>query len=335
MKIFDFDPTAQAETYRRQRWLHVRSGVSPEFLDYADEVVRRSGALDALQGPAIAGAKNQYVFDLPPDLDWDTDLYDVVAAVSGLRRDRITLSERHIKAYLPDADPLPTAHKDRFASGVAIGLTLAVPSGSHIVLHPETDRGPNPHLTAGLRDALMPDEQPEVVLRGAPEVELHDAPGDVMAFPGSDVWHLRRHAASTVLLYLKFNDMDCDPLGEDPGTPRRRAATLSVLDDPAAIAASVPVLARRFDSVGHETGRAAGRSTWHVNVWEGERRNAVPVPQACAELVAEVERSDASLSVDELAQRGAAGLTGGRLVEALRLLAARGAVDLLPGGRRS
>lgn len=335
MKIFDFDPVAQAEAYRRQGWLHVRSGVSAEFLDHATDVVRRSGALDVLQGPAIAGAKTQYVFDFPDELDWDTDLYDVVAAVSGLRRDRLTLSERHIKAYLPDADPLPTAHKDRYASGIAIGLTLAVSPGSHVVLHPQTDRGQNPHLTAGLRDALMPDEQPDVVLRGAPETELHDAPGDVMAFPGADVWHLRRNAASTVLLYLKFNDMECDPLGEDPGTPRRRAATTAVLDDPAALASSVPVLARRFDSVGHETGRGADRSTWHVNVWEGDHRDALPVPRACADLVADVERADGSLTVDELAQQGAAGLPGASVVEAVRMLAARGALDLLPAPRRA
>lgn len=335
MKIFDLDPQAQASTYRSQGYLHVPSGVSAEFLDYATEFVRGSGALDVLEGEAIQGAKTQYVFEFPDDLDWEADLLDVVAAMSGLRRDRLTLSERHIKAYLPDADPLPTAHKDRFASGIAIGLTLAVGPGSHVVVYPDTDRSVNPHLTAGLRDALAPEEQPEVTLQGGREVEIHDAPGDVMAFPGASVWHLRRNAASTVLLYLKFNDFDSDPLGEDPSTLRRSEQTRQRAGDPEALSASVPVLARRFDSVGRETGRGRDRVTWHVNVWEGERRQAKPVPAAYAALVESVESADGSATVAELAERGAAGLQGPALVEAVRVLATRGALDLLPAGGRS
>lgn len=203
MKVFDLDPQALARQYRSQGYLHVRSGVSAEFLDHATDVVRGSGALDVLEGEAIQGAKTQYVFDFPDELDWSTDLFDVVAAMSGLRRDRLTLSERHVKAYLPDADPRPGPHKDRYASGIAIGVTLATGPGSHVVLYPDADRGVNPHLTAGLRDALAPEEQPDVTLRGAREVEVHDAAGDVLAFPGASTWHLRRNAASTVLLDRK------------------------------------------------------------------------------------------------------------------------------------
>ena len=60
-------------------------------------------------------------------------------------------------------------------------------------------------------------------------MEIYDEPGDVMMFPGSAVWHLRRNSANTVNLYLKCNDFDCDPLAEDPSTERRRLDTADLL----------------------------------------------------------------------------------------------------------
>jgi hypothetical protein len=326
MKVFDFDTDKLAGTYREQGWLHVPNGVTEEFLEHARMAVQESRALEALQGPAIKGAKSQYVYDFPAEIDWELDVLDVVAELASMRRDRLVLSERHIKAYLPDADPFPPPHKDRFASGIALGITLDVGPSSHVVLYPDDDTRSNPHLTTGLRDSLQPEEQPEVTLLGAREVALHDAPGDVLAFPGSSVWHLRRQAASTLLVYLKFNDMDCDPLGEDPTTSGRSRKTMALADHPARLLESFPVLARRFDSVGCETGRGRERPTWHVNVWEDDGRIAHPVPAPYADLVHQV---DGTRSVAELADVGASGLQGERLTEAVRVLAERGALDLL------
>ena len=44
-------------------------------------------------------------------------------------------------------------------------------------------------------------------------------------FYGSEIWHLRRRSAGSVNLYLKFNDFDYDPLGEDPTTIERQERT--------------------------------------------------------------------------------------------------------------
>ena len=43
-------------------------------------------------------------------------------------------------------------------------------------------------------------------------------------FYGSEIWHLRRRSAGSVNLYLKFNDFDYDPLGEDPNDDRAPGA---------------------------------------------------------------------------------------------------------------
>ena len=335
MKIFDFDVHEAAQDYARQGWVHVRSGVTQEFLDYARTAVREAITRQELQGAGIAGAKTQWVFDFPDYVDWDQDLLDVVAGLSGLQRATLTLSERHIKAYLPDADPLPLVHKDRFASGIALGITLDVGPDSHVALFPEDEVWPNPHLTASLREGLASWEQPEQLLQGAREVTLHDAPGDVLAFPGASVWHLRRNAASTVLLYLKFNDLGCDPLGEDPTSDQRRAVTVALLAEGGPLEGLVPQLARRFDSVGVEIGRARGRRSWHVNIWEGDERRCRVVPRAYAELLGALEGLEGYATVAQLTDLVRTGLSREQLVEAVSALARLGALDLLDPGTQS
>ena len=161
----------------------------------------------------------------------------------------MTLSERHVKAYDADANPRPVAHKDRFSSQISVGISLVVPPGSHLVLYPFDDVDENPFLDTWLYDSLEPPRRPEVVLEGAPAIELYDEPGDVIVFRGSAFWHLRRNSANAVNIYLKFNDFGCDPLAEDPSTPERRSSTLELLAVIIVNALRDPVLARRFDSV--------------------------------------------------------------------------------------
>ena len=314
MKIFDFSPEDHRATYEAQGWVHVRDGLTPEFLETARRTVADAHAARPLSGRGIAGAKEQFVFEFPEPQHYE-ELYDAVVAMCGLDRSTITLSERHIKAYEDDADPDPVAHKDRFASQVSMGLSLEVPKGSHLVLYPEDDVWENPFLNTALRDSLEPDQVPEVVLQGAKEVEIHDRPGDVIVFRGSAIWHLRRRSASTVNVYLKFNDFGADPLGEDPATPRRREATLALAEgDDDALVAAVPVLARRFDSVAREHRREGWPERLFASVWG---QNPFPVSEEEFALLREVDgrRAVRDLGVAHLA--------------AVRRLARRGALDLL------
>ena len=327
MKVFDFDPHELRQQYEEQGWLHIRSGLTSEFLEYAREHVAQASSAEALAGAAIRGAKTQFVFEFPDDVDLQEHVREVIATLSGMDPSRTVVSERHIKAYLPDADPAPQAHKDRYASQVSVGLTLQVGDDSHVVLWPSDEREVNQHLTAGLRDSLRPDETPEVRLTDETAVMLHDAPGDVLVFPGSSTWHLRRNSASTTLVYLKFNDFGSDPLSEDPTSGARRAATgrtLAAGDE--AVDRAVAELSRGFDSVAREHGREDGRALWSVNVWQdGERQNR-SVPEAWASVLDTV---GGGRSVGELADEGVAGLRGDDLRAAVRGLAERGALDLV------
>lgn len=280
MPAFSFDPRDERDAFAAQGWVHVRGGISEELLDSLRALLASSREADALRGPGLAGEKEQHLY-APDDLDdFCAELFDVVSGVCGLRRDRMTLSERHLKVYDDDADPDPSAHKDRFASQISVGVSIEVPEESRLLLYPDVAREENRLLTTGHRASLAPEEQPDVVLASATPVEIADEPGDVVLFHGSSMWHLRRNSAGAALLYLKCNDFDCDPLGEDPSTSRRRLATLGLAGRPDGpdFERAVPVPARRLQSVTVEYGRD-WEADHHLTVF-GERSVRITAEEA-------------------------------------------------------
>lgn len=253
-KVFDFDPEQYREQYREQGWVHIKDGIDPDFLAYLASYTEHNLDAAKLDRFQIKGKKEQALFVFPEGRDHLSGMFDTIAALCGLNRPTMTLSERHIQAYDPDADPDPVAHKDRYPSQVSIGFSVRIPPGSELVLYPHDHRELNPYnVAATLRQRLQPYDRPETVLPHAREVVLHDAPGDVVIFPGSTTWHLRRRSANTVNLYLKVNDFDCDPLGEDPSTPLRRERTLALLAEPEEELRAHPVkMTRRMDHIGQQ-----------------------------------------------------------------------------------
>jgi hypothetical protein len=229
MRVFSFDPSEHRETFLSQGWLHVKQGVSPEFVEVMKDFVARELSEEQLKEFALAGKKGQGRFEFPPEVDFPGEMFDVIAEVCGLDHDAIALSERHINAYDNDAKPDPVPHKDRDASKVSVGLCIE-PADSEVVIYPGASRERNPYVSAATYyDSLPDDQKPEKVLTSDQAVAIRDEPGDVVIFYGSEIWHLRRRSAGSVNLYLKFNDFDYDPLGEDPATIERRERTRQVL----------------------------------------------------------------------------------------------------------
>ena len=318
MNVFSFDPADYRQHYRDHGWIHVRQGMDAHFLEELRGFACRPVTEHAVTGKAIAGAKTQALYEFPSAVDFPDHLFDVVAEVGDLNRATMTLSERHIKAYDPDAAPNPTAHKDRLASQISVGLSIDVPEDSYLVLYPTDDRWPNPsNVSAELLERLPAERHPDVVLRDAQDLRINDEPGDVVMFEGSSMWHLRRNPAGTINLYLKFNDFGSDPLGEDPSTQNRRDATLATLagND---IAPRVPALARRLDTVTHEYTRDAWRHNLLASVWN---QPTLPLTRAQWELL---RRVDGTSTVRELTNGGSPGN-----LDDVRQLAAYGVIDLL------
>jgi hypothetical protein len=322
MRIFDFDLAEQRAVFERQGWVHVPGGIHPGFLAVLKDFVEQRGT-HQVEGVGIGGRKEQALFEFPPETDFPGELFDTIASVCGLKRATMTLSERHLKVYDDDAPPDVPAHKDRFASGISVGLSIDIPEGSRLLLYPDHDRGVNPYNVSGaLRRHLEPDQLPEVALRDAEPVEIADRGGDVVMFPGSDMWHVRRNQAGARNLYLKFNDFDCDPLGEDPTTPPRRERTLQAVELPDdELGGYVPVGGRQLDCLTRQYCRAGGPEVVWASVWD---ENPVQLSQVEIEIV---RAAGDGVSLAEMAGE----LTDGRgeLFDAVRRLGRRGVLDLL------
>jgi hypothetical protein len=323
MNIFAFEPSEYRDRYRRDGWVHIPGGMTPEFLAYLQEFAHRSLEATRLEAFAIKGKKEQSIFDFPDTVEYPNELFDVVAEVCGLDRERMTLSERHIQAYEANADPEPAPHKDRFGSQVSVGFSVVVPEGSKLVLYPDDCLDVNPfNSSKTYYKSLPPDRLPSVALAGAREVEIADRPGDVVMFHGSTTWHLRRNSANAINLYVKFNDFACDPLGEDPATPMLEDATRRALEAGDERSRLVPRVSRRLDTISREYTRDAWREVLWATVF-GEEPFTISEEQ-----LALVQAADGTRSWRAVTAAAANGHQAESLDDALADLVRHGVLDL-------
>jgi len=326
VRIFAVDPADYVATYQSQGWVHIQNGMTPEFLGALTDFV--DGAMIENRGDerfAFQGKKEQIVYPFSADFDdYPGELYEFVSTLCGLDRDTITLSERHFQVYDPNANPEPAAHKDRYGSQVSMGFSVRIPEVSRLVLYPHDHRSLNPfNSSVAFRASLQPDELPEVALRSAREVELADQPGDIVAFPGASTWHLRRRSAQAVNLYCKFNDFNCDPLGEDPGTPAVRRRSLELLAEANGDQGTLmPMHARQFDKAARVFARQPGVAVYEANVW-GEPPFGLTEQQ-----FAVLQAVDGHTSWEQLAAKLGPDV---EVDSSLRYLVEKGAIDLTAG----
>jgi len=270
MKIFTFDPEDYRQRFAEQGYVHIKNGIDPQFLQELKAFAQRSLAATKLDQFAIKGKKEQSLYEFPEDVDYPAEIFDTVAHVCGLNRETMALSERHIQAYEANANPAPQAHKDRFPSQISVGFSIDIPAESTLVLYPYDHQEINPfNKAAALINSLQPDQLPDVALKTAREVELNDEDGDVVMFHGSTTWHLRRRSAGAVNLYVKLNDFDYDPLGEDPPTESRRDRTLEMLSNGArgSLGERIPTMSRRIDYVSRQYAPRGDAETLHAALY--------------------------------------------------------------------
>ncbi|MDX2378690.1 MAG: hypothetical protein QNM02_02890 [Acidimicrobiia bacterium] len=220
LEPFTLDVAAARRVYDEQRWMHVPGGVSADLMaaltvQVADLI---GSSAHEVEGWRYPDKKEQYLWDLPAGLSVER-LCRAVAECTGMDPDRTVLSERHLKVYSAVAPELPAPHKDRSASQVTVGIGVDIPADSLLALWPEGDDTYNPYPSAAeWRNTRHPDELPELVTAENDPLMVDLRRGDVVMFAGACFYHERHRPASTSVLYLKFNDIGLDPLGEDPRT---------------------------------------------------------------------------------------------------------------------
>lgn len=272
MKVFNFEPEEFYEEYARKGFVHIPGGVAPGFIDYAltfarDALARQSET--SLTEWTFRNKKKQFLFDFPERVDFHGDLKCPVANLAGLRG-KVTLCERHIKVYDDTAPATPPPHKDRVASEVTVGIPLQVPENSYIVLYPHHQRDINPFATAALyRSSLAEDNLPELTLADVDPEILRVWPGDVVFFEGSSMYHERVNPANTLLLYLKFNSMNLDPLAEDPSTGLQREVSLRAIQDldDSRLLQSRVMVSPRLERISRHYSRLYWKEILQIYIW--------------------------------------------------------------------
>jgi hypothetical protein len=324
-KMFNFNPSEYAMQFAEEGYVHVRNGLTREFYRVLAQQVDQYLDANRLKEWAI-GNKQQSLYQFPEGDDYYGEFMQAIGTVVGLDPKKLTLSERHIKAYEPNANPNPLAHKDRYASQISVGFSITVPPGSRLVLFPKDEVSVNTYNTsARLRASLTEENTPEKLLKNATKIIIEDKPGDVMIFRGNAIWHLRENPANTTNLYLKLNAFNCDPLGEDPHTEavrKRTLASMNVSDE--AFKSLVPLLGRRVDYVHRQMSRQ-WEETAEVVFW-GDR--TLPVSENEFEALKHLDWNNTVGAV--LKKLNGQDERGG--FAAIRRLASHGAIDLFESG---
>jgi hypothetical protein len=322
-KMINFDPTEQSEHFVREGYVHIRQGVTEEFyaklVKQVDEDVRaRSMKEFAL------GNKQQAMYEFPSDGNYVEEFFGAIGKVCGFKPGDLVFSERHVKAYEAGAEPEPLAHKDRFASQISVGISVHVQKGSTLVLYPYEMTDVNPFNSAkGLRTSLAPDQYPEPAFKSMHRIEIQDSPRDVIIFRGNSIWHLRKNAALTTMLYLKLNAFNCDPLGEDPCTEESRRRThVAISMDDVQLEQMVPLIGRRVDYIHRYYSRnwdeVLGVVLWNENHFTIDE-------QDFALLKAVDGKNELKTILQSLNSNG----DQGTMLQKVRRLADRGVIDLM------
>lgn len=244
MKPFSFDAESVASQFKENGYVHVKDGVNAEFFAFVQQQLARyaSSGQNELPESAIKNKKRQYLLSLPDDDSFLVELKSSIAALIDKPSAQITLSERHIKIYEDSAAPMPLLHKDCVASQVAVGIPLAQTVDARLVLLAGAAREVNPLSTAvygakavragnGSMSAQLLEDgscRPRDLVNTELLV-LDVRPRDVIIFSGSSIYHERFNGAGSAVLYLKFNAMGLDFLGEDVPTPWQHEQALKLL----------------------------------------------------------------------------------------------------------
>jgi hypothetical protein len=212
--MFNYDPARYRDALDREGYVHLKSILTDDFLDSLTGFFEAALA-DANKESAdwrIAKKKRQFVYEFPSDEAAET-FRTRIAELTGIDADTLTISERHIKLYEPDAAPYPAPHKDRAASSFSIGFPIKLPQGSSVCVFPDLDPGPNEEERAVFLDT-GPDGSAEAMYASDSAKVLNEELGDMIVFLGSAIYHERMRGAGTAVLYIKINGEGADPLGE-------------------------------------------------------------------------------------------------------------------------
>lgn len=215
MHIFSEPLEIHANRFMDNGYLWLQKIVTSDFLSLVRSQVPELLAASSGQYD-IPGKKHQFIFPISDYFPFESEIRKPIAEMMGIEARQLTMSERHINAYLATAQTANTVHLDRRASEINLGIPINIQEASYLVLYPDCEITPNRYdSVAEWRSHLAKGEFPEELIKELEPVKIYDQPGDAVVFRGSAIPHERYRPAGCTVLYFKFNQLGLDPLGEE------------------------------------------------------------------------------------------------------------------------
>lgn len=199
---------------QQQNFLHLKDVLSDEFIEVLEQYGREiaDDRLDEIDEWRINGKKRQFLFDFPSQ-DLLEAFCESIGGITGHSGSDITIGERHIKVYHEDAEDFPAPHMDRQAAEFTIGFPIYIADDSRVCFFPHLSRNENVGEKASF--AKVPDgTNMKQYYDDDRIVKMKGKIGDMFIFHGSTIYHERIKPAGSVILYIKINASNRDPLGE-------------------------------------------------------------------------------------------------------------------------
>lgn len=213
--FFSRNISTAASELAEEGYVNLKGAASSELVAYLENFyeTRVTEPGSDLKKGKITGKKKQYLFDFA-DLKMSDDFRNQICQLLNYDPARLTISERHIKAYDENAARYPAPHKDRSASTFSIGIPIKLCESTSVCIFPNLDRSANDEEHAAFLKGKTPKEIE--ALYALPEtVHLNEQVGDIVVFEGSALFHERSNPAESVVLYIKVNNQGLDPLNEN------------------------------------------------------------------------------------------------------------------------
>jgi len=208
------DLAKSKSSLQQQNFLHLEDVLSDEVKDVLERYGREiaENRLDEIGEWRISGKKRQFLFDFPSQNFLD-EFCKGIGGITGHSGSDITIGERHIKVYHDDAEDFPAPHMDRQAAELTIGFPIYIADESRVCFFPHLSRNENVSEKASYAD-VPEGTNMEQYYEDDRIVKMKGKIGDMFIFHGSTIYHERIKPAGSVILYIKINASNRDPLGE-------------------------------------------------------------------------------------------------------------------------
>ena len=213
--MFKRDLSVHKSEFQRNGYILLKDVISDEFMAYLKDFHRRSldGTVAEHGKWRIGGKKQQFVFDFGSDAVIE-EFRAGIAVLTGMRPEKIAILGTPSEAVRGGCARLSGTPQGSRRFQDFRGPSRASRSRDQRLCHAGARPHPKPRRARHLHDRTG---NPDLanIYQSKDALLLNEELGDMIVFFGSTIFHERVRPRGTAVLYIKINDENLDPLGED------------------------------------------------------------------------------------------------------------------------